>query len=251
MSEPSNEIDFLASVTHDLKSPLNAILCTLEVLRIDLDGAQPDRTKMIKNLDIAQTASREMLALINGMLTTARIQAGKETANPGLFSRAELVERAGDIERTFRNEAQVRGVAFSVTVERLPEYVYWDVQKIRFFALNNLISNALKFVRQGGEVRVLIDCDDRDNVLVSVMDDGPGIPENERAAVFGKFVQASNTARSFQGSGFGLYNAHQTIAMHGGTIAVHDGLCGRGVTFRMTIPSLPFELDETARQQLR
>lgn len=250
MNTRTQEVDFLASVTHDLKSPLNAILCTLEMMRSGLESAEIDRDTMHRHLNLAHAAGADMLTLVNDMLTTARMQAGKETPNPDLLVRSELIERANNIERTFHNEALGKSIAFSVEIRQLPEYVYWDVQKIRFFAINNLISNALKFCPQGGEIRVVIDCDEQSNVLVSVMDDGPGIPLAERAGVFGKFVQASNNTRNFQGGGFGLYNAHQTIAMHGGRMEVLDGLNGRGVTFRAIIPAVPFVLDETANLQL-
>lgn len=251
MDAPNKEIDFLASVTHDLKSPLNAILCTIEMLKAHIASDDLDKDAMLRNLSIAEMAGSDMLALVNNMLTTARMHAGKETVYPDLLGRAELIERTRNMERTFRNEALGKKIDFSVTIGTLPEYVYWDIQKIRFFAINNLISNALKFLgHEGGTVKVLIDSDADDNVLISVMDDGPGIPVKERAGVFGKFVQASNNARSFQGGGFGLFNAHQTIAMHHGSIEVLDGLNGKGVTFQVRIPAIPFEFDEITAIQM-
>lgn len=251
MDARTNEIDFLASVTHDLKSPLNAILCTIEMLKMDIASGKLDREAMLRNLSIAEMAGSDMLELVNNMLTTARMQAGRETVYPGLLCRAELIERTRNMERTFHNEALGKKIDFSVSVGKLPEYVYWDIQKIRFFAVNNLISNALKFLGHGGgTVKVRIDSDQDDNVLISVMDDGPGIPLNERAGVFGKFVQASNNARSFQGGGFGLFNAHQIVTMHHGSIEVLDGLNGKGVTFRVKIPAIPFEIDEITAIQL-
>lgn len=250
MDSNTHEIDFIASVTHDLKSPLNAILSTIEILREDILSGNGNMESLLGNLSLAEMAGLDLLQLVNNMLTTARMQAGKETVYPKLLSRAELVERAQKMEKTFRNEARGKQVDFSVTVGKLPDQVYWDIQKIRFFAINNLISNSLKFLgHRGGTVKVLIDSDGHDNVLISVMDDGPGIPPEERAGVFGKFAQASNTLRSFQGSGFGLFNAYQIIAMHHGSIAILDGLNGRGVTFRVKIPAIPFAIETIAAVQ--
>lgn len=250
MNTRAHEIDFLASVTHDLKSPLNAILCTLAMLRDDISSERHDKERLLGNLSIAETAGLDLLDMVNNMLTTARMQAGKETPNPSLLSRADLIDRTRNLERTFHNEARGKQIDFAVVVGRLPEFVYWDIQKIRLFAINNLVSNALKFLGHGGTVRVLIDSDAQDNVLISVMDDGPGIPAHERAGVFGKFVQASNCARNYQGSGFGLFNAHQTISMHRGSIEILDGLNGKGVTFQVRIPAIPFDLDEVSAIQL-
>lgn len=245
MDTRNNEIDFLASVTHDLKSPLNAILCTIDMLKAEIQSGNASREGMLGSLAIAQMAGADMLELVNNMLTTARMQAGKEIAYPDLINRFELTERAKSMEKTFHSEALGKQVDFSVTVGKLPRIVYWDMQKIRLFAINNLISNALKFSgHKGGTVKVHIDCDNNNNVVVSVMDDGPGIPLAERAGVFGKFVQASNNPRSYQGGGFGLFNAHQTVAMHHGSIEIQDGLNGRGVSFVVKIPAIPFEIHD-------
>ncbi len=240
MNTHSQEIDFLASVTHDLKSPLNAIMCTLSMLKEKCATEH----EFSEALHIAETASKEMLDLVNNMLTTARMQAGKESIHPRLHYRADLAEQARSMEHTFRIEAMGKQVDFSVSIIRLPEFVYWDIQKVRLFAINNLISNALKFVgHAGGTVRVLIDSDDLDNVIITVADDGPGIPVGERKEVFEKFTRASNNARSFQGGGFGLFNACQTIEMHHGSIEILDGLNGKGVTFKISIPAVPFAVE--------
>ena len=247
MSAHAQEIDFLASVTHDLKSPLNAMLGFIELLKMDISSGAADRETVLHHLATAEEVGHDMLKLINNMLTSARIQAGRETAYPFLLMHSELAGSLRSIEHTFHNEARAKNVVFSITMGRLPKYVYWDLQKIRFFAINNLVSNALKFVGHGGEVRVTAEDDGSGNVLIQVADNGPGIPEAERKVIFGKYVQASNNPRNFQGNGFGLYNANQTIIMHHGHIEVTDGLNGRGVGFRMKIPAVPFELDEFSR----
>lgn len=237
----SKEIDFLATVTHDLKSPLNVILGTLDMIKQDIKSGNLNVENLLNDLANAEQAGFDMLELVQNMLTTSRMQAGKEKVSPCLISRAQLIEKARIIENTFRNEARCKKVNFSVCVGELPVYVCWDMQKICLFAVNNLISNALKFVGdKGGVVKVLIDQDDNDNIQIWVMDNGPGIPKNERASIFCKYVSASNHPRSFQSSGFGLFNAYQTIAMHQGCIEVLDGIDGKGVTFRIKIPRNPF-----------
>ena len=244
------EIDFIATVTHDLKSPLNVILGTLELIQQDVKSGRVDIEQVVSDLSNAQQAGADMLELVQNMLTTSRMQAGQEQIAPKLISRAQLTEKARVIENTFRNEARCKKVDFSVSVGELPDYVYWDMLKIRLFAINNLISNALKFIGdKGGIVKVLIEQDGNNNVQISVMDDGPGIPMNERASIFCKYVSASNLPRGFQSSGFGLFNAYQTIAMHQGCIEVLDGLNGKGVTFRMKIPANPvaiFQVNKAA-----
>lgn len=241
----SKEIDFLATVSHDLKSPLNAILGTLDMIKHDIKSGNWNTENLLYDLSNAEQAGFDMLKLVQNMLTTSRIQADKENVVPYMISRSQLIEKARVIENTFSNEARCKKIDFSVFVGKLPDYVYWDMQKIRLFAINNLISNSLKLSGDnGGIVKVMIEQDQDDVVQIWVMDNGPGIPKNERSNIFCKYVSASNNTRTFQSSGFGLFNAHQTITMHHGCIEVLDGLDGKGVTFRIKIPANPFATPE-------
>ena len=237
--ETSEELDFVACVSHDLKSPLNAILGFVHMLREQAEGEQPTMTVMAEELRIVQGLGEDMLALINNMLVAARIQSRNESIEPYVISEDELLVRAKRLESTFMMEAKSKQVDFCVRVLALPRFVYWDIQKLRYFAVNNIISNALKFVGEGGIVRVEIDVDGNDNVVISVRDNGPGIPLKERSTVFKKFMQSSNNARSFQGGGIGLFNAASVVQMHGGEITLHDGIDGHGVSFELTIPAVP------------
>lgn len=233
-------MDFIATVTHDLKSPIGAILSVVELIKRDILAGKWDRDAILDDLSIAESSAGELLDLVQNMLTAARIQAGEMAVYPKLLSRSEFIDQLRGMERTFRYEAQARMVNFSVDIGELPVHVHWDIQKIRFFAINNLISNALKFVGRDGTVKVFIDSDETGNVRIAVADNGPGIPEPERNSVFLKFVQASNNRRNFNGGGYGLFNAGRTVALHHGRIEILDGLNGRGVTFKTTIPTAPF-----------
>ncbi len=240
----SEELDFVACISHDLKSPLNAILGFVHMLREQVEGGQPGTASMAEELKIVQGIGEDMLILINNMLVAARIQSRGESLEPFLVGEDELLARAQRLESTFMMEAKSKRVDFCVRVLALPRFVYWDIHKLRYFAINNIISNALKFVGEGGIVRVEIDVDGNGNVVLSVSDDGPGIPVDERASVFKKFIQSSNNLRSFQGGGLGLFNAAAIVQMHGGNIAVHDGIDGHGVSFVMTIPAVPLAFQQ-------
>lgn len=241
----SEELDFVACVSHDLKSPLNAILGFVQMLREQIDGGQTGTAAMAEELKIVQGIGEDMLSLINNMLVAARIQSRSESLEPFLVGEDELRLRAQRLESTFAMEAKSKQIDFCVRVRALPRFVYWDIHKLRYFAINNIVSNALKFVGAGGAVRVDIDLEDANRVVIAVSDDGPGIPSAERENVFKKYVQSSNNVRSFQGGGFGLFNASAIVAMHGGRIDINDGIGGRGVSFVMSIPAVPFEFQKT------
>ncbi|MBI5936589.1 MAG: HAMP domain-containing histidine kinase [Betaproteobacteria bacterium] len=241
----SEELDFVACISHDLKSPLNAILGFVHMMRERVEGGQPSMASMAEELRIVQGIGEDMLSLINNMLVAARIQSRSETLEPFLVGEDELQVRAQRLESTFMMEAKSKRIDFCVRVRALPRFVYWDIHKLRYFAINNIVSNALKFVGEGGMVRVEIDMGDRDSVIISVSDDGPGILPGDRSSVFKKFRQSSNNVRSFQGGGLGLFNASAIVQLHGGSIAIHDGIDGRGVSFVMTIPAVPFGFQKT------
>ena len=247
MDKQCREMDFIATVTHDLKSPLGAILSAIELIKRDIQSGKWNEKAILDDLSTAENSAGELLDLVQNMLTAARIQAGEMAVCPRLLSRPEFIEQLKGMERTFRYEAKARMVDFSVEIGELPIDVHWDIQKIRFFAINNLISNALKFVGQDGTVKVFVDSDEAGNVRITVADNGPGIPEAERKSVFLNFVQASNNRRNYNGGGYGLFNAGRTISLHQGSIEILDGLNGRGVTFKATIPAKPFGPHDPAR----
>ncbi|BBL70412.1 sensor histidine kinase [Methylogaea oryzae] len=241
----TSDFDYVASVSHDLKSPLNAIIGFVELIKTGIlahDAEDGAPLEVLEDLKMVENLSKDMLALISNMLTAARIQAGKQPMMPTVITKQELLERASMLERTFQAEAKSRNIDFAVSVGALPRYVYWDIQQIRNFAVNNLISNALKFVGEDGIVRVYIDTNDKDIVSILVADNGPGVPEQERAAIFEKFAQSSGNAWSHTGSGYGLYNAVRVVHAHKGRLEILDGLENKGATFAMTLPAVPFEI---------
>ncbi len=243
------QFDYIASVSHDLKSPLNGLLGFLELIRLELQSHRVPE-QVMRDIQTVEEIGADMLDLINNMLTAARIEAGREPMTPSYISRETLIDRICGLERTFLCEAKSRNIEFRVTTFNLPQYVCWDIQKIRYFAVNNIISNALKFVGAGGVVHVGITGNAQQQVEISVADNGPGIPAEERASVFEKFNRASNNLSSLSGSGFGLFNAAFVINAHHGDITVTDGIDGKGVTFCMRIPTVPFKMKDSAVQQV-
>jgi len=242
-----NPSEYIAAVSHDLKSPLNAIIGFIDIIRQDLanSNAQP---QVVSDLGMMENIAKDMLGLINNMLVSSRIRAGKEPLRPTIVEKADLISRVASLKRTFEPESLSRKVNFSVEVKQLPAFVFWDIQKIRYFAVNNLISNALKFVGEYGTVKVTVDTDEGGMVIISVADNGLGIPLDERDAIFDQYTQASNNQKKLSGSGFGLFNVAHVIREHHGTISIRDGLEGKGVTFELRIPAVPFPLTEISQE---
>lgn len=231
--------DMVSGVTHDLKSPLNAILGYAEMAIEDLKNISGVPKDTLNDLNMITTLGKDMSVLISNILTSARIQSGQQTLLLTRISREELIEQLKLIEKTFHAEARSKRIEFSMSYSQLPEYVYWDIQSLRYFAINNLISNALKFVGNNGIVKLHIDTNENDTVTMSISDNGPGIPEDERESIFNKFSQASNNVRSFSGSGYGLFNAAKMITAHCGSIKIQNGIDEKGVSFILEIQAKP------------
>jgi len=232
MDKQCREMDFIATVTHDLKSPLGAIVNAIELIKRDIQSGKWNEKAILDDLSTAENSAGELLDLVQNMLTAARIQAGEMAVCPRLLSRPEFIEQLKGMERTFRYEAKARMVDFSVEIGEFPIDVHWDIQKMRFFAINNLISNALKFVGQDGTVKVFVDSDEAGNVRITVADNGPGIPPDILKSIFDPFF---TTKSQGQGTGLGLSIVRHVATNHGGEVNVRSRE-GEGSTFILQIP---------------
>jgi signal transduction histidine kinase len=215
--------DLLATVSHDLKTPLNVILMTLGSM-----AGSPREQRAAKDLENLQRSAQRMDRLIRDLLDSARLEAG------GLPMELELVSAARLAEEAFAALlplAQNKGVQLKSTlVGEMPE-VRADTSRIQQ-VLSNLISNAIKFTPAGGEVVLRAERSGR-QVRFAVRDTGPGIAQSELTHLFERFWQAQSTAHL--GTGLGLSIARGIVLAHGGRLWVESRL-GVGSTFYFTLP---------------
>ena len=245
MPESNHCINLVSGVSHDLKSPLHAILGFTQLVTSELEKLDIPAEQMIQNLSLVTSIGNDMLDLINNMLTRARLQSGQQNIEPVFVTQNVLIELINELEETFKAEMISRNIDFQVSHGKLPELVYWDVKCLRYFVMNNLVSNALKFVNKDGMVHVHIEVDKDDMVSVLVADNGPGIPLADREKIFSRFTQSGITMPSKDSCGLGLFNANETVKTHHGSLSIGDGIDGKGITFTMRLPAIPFE-DATA-----
>lgn len=229
----------LALVSHDLKSSIHTTmgLSELWLMRLRHNNEHIDRQELIEDFDILISGSREMLQLINNSLAAVRLQSGMEAIE--LYWESELKEIFHNIGESFRPEALRADIQLQVDVAaRLPP-VYWDTLKIRFHVIDNLLTNALKFVQSGGRV-VLSARQEGESIVIAVADNGPGIPSAERESLFHPVERPEiTTERAYRCTRIGLYSASLFVQQHGGEITIEDGLDGCGVTFQVSLPINP------------
>jgi two-component system, sensor histidine kinase and response regulator len=226
--------DFLANVSHEVRSPMNGILgMTKLALETELTREQRDY------LDAVKGSAEGLLELINDLLDFSKIEAGKLEVDVEPFDLGALI---AETLRTFALRAQEKGLELVHDVpRRVPTLVIGDRQRVRQ-VLVNLVGNAIKFTPHGEvvvAVREVARAEHRSRLVISVADTGIGIPVEKRAVIFEAFTQADgSTTRLFGGSGLGLAISSGLVAIMGGTIEVTSEL-GGGSRFEV---ELPFEL---------
>jgi signal transduction histidine kinase len=217
--------EFVALISHDLRTPLTSIMGYLE-LTLDGDLSQDQRGY----LEIVDRNAARLLRLVNDLLFVARLEAGQLDLHP---SELDLVAIVRQSVSEAEPRAAAKGIALTCTAADVPAV---QADKGRMFQLlDNLVSNAIKFTPEGGDVAVSLA---RVNgvVQLEVADTGIGIAENEQQQLFERFFRASTAAqRHIPGTGLGLYIARAIVEAHGGSISV-DSVPGQGTSFRIDLP---------------
>jgi signal transduction histidine kinase len=228
--EAANRVksEFVATMSHELRSPLNIIIGYHELL---LDGGfGPLTSSQREPLRRADRSARELLDLVSATLDLSRLEAKRIALDLGPVEVADLVDEIGRelADQPDRPQVEVRWSA----APGLPPLLT-DRVKLKM-VLKNLVENAVKFTERG---RVELDAAPRtDGVEFGVTDTGVGIPPEAQAAIFEPFRQIDvGNRRVHGGAGLGLYIVKQLLVALGGTITVESAV-GRGSTFRVWLP---------------
>jgi signal transduction histidine kinase/CheY-like chemotaxis protein len=222
--------EFLSAMSHEIRTPLNAILAMADTLAET--RLSPDQAEYVR---IFRQEGRRLLTLINGLLDTAKVEAGRMVAEQISFSVKDLLAEVASIAG-----AQVRAKGLSFDLESgqdLPLRLIGDPLLLRR-TLINLVGNAAKFTLEGGvTVRMVREPSAPDRFLYfSVTDTGVGIDPEAQKRLFMPFSQADSTiSRRFGGTGLGLNLCKRFVELMGGTIGVTSRL-GEGSQFWFTLP---------------
>ncbi|MBX3233067.1 MAG: HAMP domain-containing histidine kinase [Labilithrix sp.] len=216
---------FLAAVSHELRSPLNAILGFADILMEEVDGPLSPSAK--EEVEQIRGSGQHLLGLINDILEFSALEAGQLRL---ARSRVDVFALANEVVKEARGLVGNRPLVVRVLGESLVARV--DGRRVRQI-VGNLVNNAIKFTQQG-EVVVSVRRVGAQAVL-SVTDTGPGISEADRALIFEEFQQAKTERTRRRGTGLGLAITRRLVTLHHGTITVQSEL-GRGSTFEVSLP---------------
>ncbi|HXS15363.1 MAG TPA: HAMP domain-containing sensor histidine kinase, partial [Candidatus Saccharimonadales bacterium] len=246
--------EFTNAVVHELRSPLTAIKSASEVL-----GDTPDMPASVKRLaTIIDQQSQRLLGEIASLLDAAKLEAGHLTV---WQKPTDIVSVINDSLQLFQAEAEKKYVSIDTSIEKDLPQAFIDTNRIGQ-VLNNLLSNSLKFTHGHGHILVKItslknpqlpSSPTNPGILVSVSDDGVGIPPDKQKALFNKFSQIHNASfgqELAQGTGLGLYIARGIVQSHGGTMTLQS-VEGRGTTVFFTLPVAPIETKQALPPQFQ
>jgi two-component system, OmpR family, phosphate regulon sensor histidine kinase PhoR len=220
--------DFVANVSHELRTPLTAIRGYAETL---LDGALEDPENNRKFLQIIQAHSIRLNNIASDLLTLSELESGRSEVEPECVSVRSSVEAA---LRAVEPEARVRSVRLIVGPIEDAEVLGYKVRLEQ--ALVNLLDNAVKFNRAGGEVRVEAGSTRNHQAYIRIADTGIGIPSEDLSRIFERFYRVDRTrSREVGGTGLGLSIVKHVIERMRGTVTV-ESLLGKGSSFTVTLP---------------
>ena len=233
---------FLFNMSHDIRTPMNAIIGYADLASRHLD----DPAKLEKYMENIQVCGQNLLMLLNNVLDLARIENDK----------TEIEDSVSDIETDFRNciamfqnQADGKGQTLTVTTHLLYPYVYVDIPHLTEVC-TNLVSNAVKYTGAGGTIRCDITQNPGEkegwcNTVITVADNGIGMSQEFQKHIFEPFErERTSTVSKVEGSGIGMGIVKKLVGLMGGTVEVESKI-GVGSTFTVTIPCRIASEEET------
>ena len=225
---------FLQNMSHDIRTPMNAILGYAQLMEDELKENQLSETS--EHLEKLQQSGRILLSIINNVLDMARIESGRMEIDEN-YARIEDIRQ--NLFEIFEDEAKKKNIAFNHKMNVEHEHVLTDVTKVEEIFVN-ILSNAMKYTPSGGSVMVEVDeipCDEPGYMMTrtKVSDTGIGMSQQYLIKIFDAFTRERNSTKSkITGTGLGMSIVKKYVELLGGTIDVESEL-GKGSIFTVTL----------------
>ncbi len=229
--------DFVATVSHELRTPLTAITASLALLAAGGAGKLPEPA--VRLVTIAHNNGQRLVRLVNDILDIEKIESGKMTFQFKAVDVRAIVNQAIEANRTYSDDF---GVSVRLDADSADGEVRADPDRL-VQVVTNLLSNAIKFSPRGEEVVIAI-ARHEDAIRITVRDHGPGISDEFKPRIFGKFAQAdASDTRQKGGTGLGLSIVKQIVNSLGGVVGF-ESTVGHGALFFIELPSWRADVDE-------
>ena len=233
---------FLFNMSHDIRTPMNAIIGYADLASRHLD----DPAKLKNYMENIQVCGQNLLMLLNNVLDLARIENDKTEME---YSVSDIEKDFRNCVAMFRNQADSKGQTLTVTTQLQYPYIYADIPHLTEIC-TNLVSNAVKYTGAGGTIRCGVTQKPGEKVgwcdtVVTVADNGIGMSQEFQQHIFEPFErERTSTVSKVEGSGIGMGIVKKLVGLMGGTVEVESRI-GVGSTFTVTIPCRIASEDET------
>ena len=225
---------FLHNMSHDIRTPMNAVLGYAQLMKDELKGKGMPETS--EHLEKLQQSGKLLLSIINNVLDMARIESGRMEIDES-YAQIEYIRQ--DLFEIFDDEAKKKNIAFNYTMNVEHDHVLTDITKVKEIFVN-ILSNAIKYTPAGGSVMVNVEelpCDEPEYMIARtrISDTGIGMSQEYLTKIFDAFTREQNTTKSkIAGTGLGMSIVKKYVELLGGTIDVESEL-GTGSAFTVTL----------------
>lgn len=227
-----NKSEYIANMSHELRTPLNVLLSGIQLFELYVaEDSSPKMIKMGKHLNGMKQNCLRQLRLVNNIIDTTKLDADYLNLDFRVHDFVKIIANIASSLQTYVASKDIK-ITFVTDVEE--KFILCDADAIERIAMN-LMSNAIKFTKPGGEIVISIRCSAY-SVTLSVRDNGVGIPEDRLDLIFDRYKQVKETAKAeHQGSGIGLSLTKGLVQLHEGTIFARSRL-GEGSEFVVDLP---------------
>ena len=238
--------DFLSNMSHDIRTPMNAIIGITTLMKNELH--QPE--KLAEHLDKLETSGQLLLGIINNILDMSRIESGKTTLN---VEKMNLPQQVSQLDSIIRQQAGQRRQTFTVNTHLQHENVLADPNRLNQ-VLMNILSNAVKYTPKGGHIRLEMEELPRNEHFARyrfvVQDDGIGMSEEFQKTLFDPFTREEKSGTNkVQGTGLGMAITKSIVDLMGGSISV-ESAPGRGTRFEVVL-EFPIDTESDHAQKVQ
>lgn len=240
--------EIFTNVTHELKTPLNVIFSTIQLMEMHFENGsfEANKEKIHNEIKIIKQNCYRFMRLINNIVDSSKIKSGFLKLN---LSNKNVVEIVENIVQSISQYVKGKGINIIFDTNTEEKIIACDVSKIERIILN-LISNAVKFSNSENNIYVNL-LDKNDAVEISVIDNGIGIDKKHLDKIFDRFYQVDKSlSRNAEGCGIGLSLVKSFVEMHDGRISV-DSEVGKGTIFKIELPSRTIEEDEISIDKVK
>ncbi|SDK35411.1 cell wall metabolism sensor histidine kinase WalK [Alkalibacterium thalassium] len=232
---------FVSNVSHELRTPLTSMRSYIEALA---DGAWEDPELAPRFLEVTQNETDRMIRMIQDLLHLSRIDSGKSSLELEIVDITEMLDHVLNRFDMLIHSAEYETRNYRIHKELLREAIFVEVDPDRMIqVLDNIMNNAIKYSPDGGTITGRMQKTD-DAVIISISDEGMGIPKADLNKIFTRFYRVDRArSRAMGGSGLGLAISKEVVEQHGGRIWA-ESKEGKGTTFYLSLPYVPFEEED-------